>query len=83
MLLIIQRLDKLAVARVIFIEHGMLPQDLDATQSMQEADHDTNLGSGTQETDDEAIDMECAESYMHLPTRPHKYYILFIVRSRH
>ncbi|KAN0081518.1 hypothetical protein V8E55_009142 [Tylopilus felleus] len=74
MLLTIQHLDKLAVARVIFIEHGMLPQDLGATRSMQEADHDTNLGSGTQETDDEAIDTERAESYMHLPTRPQRGY---------
>lgn len=70
MLLTIQRLDKLAAARVIFVDQGMLPHDIGAPSSTQEAS--ANRDTDHREADGEAVDIAHVESRMHLPMRPRR-----------
>lgn len=72
MLLTIQRLDKLAIARAFFVEQGMLPHDIEAPSSTPEAP--TSQDIDHQEADDEAVDIAHIESHMHLPIRPREYF---------
>ena len=68
MLLTIQRLDKLAAARVSFVEHGMLPPEHPSV-SLSAPEVPENKVADDEGLEDEAINMERVESFMHLPSR--------------
>ena len=68
MLLTIQCLDKLAAARVSFVEHGMLPPEHPSV-SLSAPEVPENKVADDEGLEDEAIDMERVESFMHLPSR--------------
>lgn len=67
MLLTIQRLDKLAAARVSFVEHGILPPEhLPPPLAPEAPDNKASKDDGPE---DEVVDMERVESFMHLPSQ--------------
>lgn len=67
MLLTIQHLDKLAAARLCFVDQGMLPHEIGALSSTREASTSQVIDHQPEEPDNEAIDIPHVESHTHLP----------------